>query len=75
MKQGKLFYNTSNDRIDIAFDDSTTHGGLHCGTCLQILQNNKWIHTRIEYSYTAEEWYLVGCYSAGKIPCGLIVKI
>lgn len=74
MKQGNLFYNESLDRIDIAFEDGTFYDGLHCGECFEILKNNEWIQTRIEMSFP-DQWYIVGCYGAGEIPSGLVVRI
>lgn len=32
-------------------------GGLHCGTCMDVLVGGKWKPTRIEMG---EDWYLVG---------------
>ncbi len=31
--------------------------GLHCGECLNVLFNGRWMPTRIEMS---DDWYLVG---------------
>lgn len=33
------------------------YGGLHCGTAMEVLINDEWIPTRIEYG---NDWYLVG---------------
>ena len=57
MKEGSLFYNPENDRMDIRFGLKSYHGGLHCGTSMEVLLDGKWIPTRIEYSNC---WYLVG---------------
>ena len=56
MQKGKLFYNPYNDRMDVRFSNGDTYGGLHCGTTMDVLINNKWVPTRIEY---ADNWYLV----------------
>lgn len=42
-------------RPDIAFDNGTLYGGLHCGECFGMFFN-KWICVRLEYS---EDWYLI----------------
>ena len=33
--------------------------GLHCGECLQVFMDGKWIQTRMEMD-AAQNWYLVG---------------
>ncbi|MGM9538480.1 MAG: DUF5348 domain-containing protein [Candidatus Onthomonas sp.] len=43
------------DRPDIVFEDGTLYGGLHCGACFQIL-NEQWCNVRLEY---AEDWILI----------------
>lgn len=55
--KGKLFYNSSNDRIGVKFEDGTIEDGLHCGQTMEVNINGKWISTRIEMS---DDWYLVG---------------
>lgn len=42
-------------RPDIAFDNGTLYGGLHCGECFEIYWK-KWEDVRLEYS---DNWYLV----------------
>ena len=54
---GILTYNESLDRIDVAYSDGTTEGGLHCGTCFDVKLHGRYNPTRIEKS---ESWYLVG---------------
>ena len=73
MKVGKLYYDGSDNRLDIKFEDGTYYGGLHCGETLEYLKDNswtlgKWLPTRIEYDHSEKEWYLVGLYGAGEIP-------
>lgn len=58
-KYGVLFFNTEDDRVDIVFEDGESHGGLHCGTGIEILLDDVWHKTRIEYSDDLG-WYLVG---------------
>jgi len=77
-KIGKLFFDTETQRIDIKFEDGTYYGGLHCGETLDYLRNNQWtnhewIQTRIE-SDVDGEWYLVGLYDGGMIPCENTVR-
>lgn len=57
MKTGILFYNSSNERIDIIFEDGSTEGGLHCGQTMEVKIDGQWIPTSIEMS---NDWYLVG---------------
>ena len=57
MKQGALIYDENADRYDIRFGLEDYYGGLHCGTCMDVLVKNKWIPTRIEKS---ADWYLIG---------------
>ena len=33
--------------------------GLHCGECLQVLMDGKWMQTRMEMD-AERNWYLVG---------------
>jgi hypothetical protein len=56
-KEGRLFYNTAIERMNVLYNDGTTDGGLHCGQIMDVKINNKWIPTRIEMS---DDWYLVG---------------
>lgn len=57
MRTGSLFYNSNNNRMDIRFNLKEYYGGLHCGECMDVKINGKWVPTRIEM---AEDWYLVG---------------
>lgn len=70
MKQGALVFNPKWDRYDVRFGLEDYYGGLHCGTCFDVLINEKWIPTRIEM---ADDWYLVGVQT--KELAGLVVKI
>ena len=57
MKTGTMFYNASNDLMDICFTDGSTHGGLHCGECLDVKKvGGEYQPTRIE---KAADWFLV----------------
>ena len=53
MKQGRLGYNSSNDRYGLLASD------LWIDTGLEVLVYDKWVRTRMEMN-PAREWYLVG---------------
>ena len=59
MREGRLGYNSSNGRYDILSSDLWLDTGLHCGECLQVFMDGKWIQTRMEMD-AAQNWYLVG---------------
>ena len=58
MKVGKLFYDHYEERYAIKYDDSSFSELFHCGDCLQVYFNNKWIDTRFEMNCNG--WYLIG---------------
>ncbi|MDD3416704.1 MAG: DUF5348 domain-containing protein [Lachnospiraceae bacterium] len=62
MIEGRLGYNSSNDRYGVLVSDLWEDNGLHCGECLEILVDDCWISSRIEMKWTNEGnyWYLVG---------------
>ncbi len=72
MKHGKLILNTEDSRLDVLFDDGSLLGGFHCGDRLDILLNNNWTPTRVEYD---NDWYLYGLFQSGEIPVGLNVRV
>ena len=51
---GILIFN--GERPDIAFEDGTLYGGLHCGNCF-CYDENGWMDVRLEYH--EDEWVLV----------------
>lgn len=55
----RLGYNCENDRYGILEHDLWTNEGLHCGDCIEIFVNDKWIKDRIEYDHKIKKWYLV----------------
>ena len=57
MKKGMLIYDSSTNRFDVLYEEGNSYGGLHCGTTMEVLINDEWISTRIEYG---NDWYLVG---------------
>jgi hypothetical protein len=72
MEYGKLIYDNEINRLDVLFNNGNTFGGFHCGDCLDILQDNEWIPTRVEYD---NDWYLYELYPSGQIPVGLNVRV
>ena len=57
MREGVLIYYHESDRMDIRFGLLDFYGGLHCGECLEVYIDGKWIPTRIELG---SFWYLRG---------------
>ena len=57
MQQGVLYFEGQTERMDIRFENKEIYGGLHCGTTMEVLINDEWVPTRIEYG---NDWYLVG---------------
>lgn len=48
MREGRLGYNSSSERYGILLSDLWIDTGLHCGECLQILLDGRWVQTRME---------------------------
>ena len=69
--QGALIYNDQTDRMDIRFGINDYYGGLHCGDCLDVMVNNRWHPTRIEYF--DGKWVLIGIKAINLV--GLRVRI
>ncbi len=59
MKEGRLGYNSSNGRYGLLASDLWMKTGFHCGECLEIYMNGKWVKTRMEMDI-AKHWYLAG---------------
>lgn len=57
MRQGVLVPDFQSGRMDIRFGLEEYYGGLHCGECMDVLVDEKWVPTRIEMG---DDWYLVG---------------
>lgn len=57
MRQGVLVSDFQSGRMDIRFGLEEYYGGLHCGECMDVLVDEKWVPTRIEMG---DDWYLVG---------------
>lgn len=70
VREGALVYDNYSKRIDVRFNVDDYYGGLHCGTCMDVMLNDEWIPTRIEMN---DDWYLVGIKTDSLI--GLRVRI
>jgi hypothetical protein len=61
MREGILVYDQTSERYQIQYGTEDFSHGLHCGECLDVLQNgNQWIRCRMEFSHEQNRWYLVG---------------
>ena len=56
--QGRLGYNTENERYGLLVSDLWENNGFHCGECLEVMVDDKWVATRLEMS-AEQKWYLV----------------
>jgi Domain of unknown function (DUF5348) len=70
MKQGVLIYDDECGRMDIRFSLNDYYEGLHCGTCFEVMIDNRWFPTRTPMG---GDWYLVGIKTASIV--GLRVRI
>ncbi len=61
MIEGRLGYNSENDRYGLLVSDLWENPGFHCGECFEVMVDGKWIPTRIEKTWDEHggEWYLV----------------
>lgn len=55
---GYLGYNSDTERYGFLYGDIWQDTGLHCGECVEVLVNGKWVQDRIEMSWEGN-WYLV----------------
>lgn len=62
MIEGRLGYNSRNDRYGLLVSDLWEYDGFHCGECLEVFVDGKWIATRMEMAWDEGgcNWYLVG---------------
>lgn len=60
MREGTMVYDARTDRMDIRFGLEEYYGGLHCGECMEVKIDDKWVPTRIELDFPDRQWYLVG---------------
>ena len=42
MREGRLGYNSSNDRYGLLSSDLWIDTGFHCGECLEVLIDDQW---------------------------------
>ena len=56
--EGRLGYNSENGRYGLLVSDLWEHIGFHCGECLEVKVDDKWVKTRIEMD-SDRNWYLV----------------
>ena len=59
MTEGRLYYNTGNQRYGLMSHGEWHIEGFHCGMTLEVHIDGRWVPTRIEMT-ADEEWYLVG---------------
>lgn len=57
--EGRLGYNSENGRYGLLVLDLWEHTGFHCGECLEVKVDDKWVKTRVEMDIE-QNWYLVG---------------
>ena len=58
--EGRLGYNSENGRYGLLVSDLWEHIGFHCGECLEVKVDDKWVKTRIEMDSDRNcNWYLV----------------
>lgn len=70
----RLGYNIENDRYGILEMDLWVDEGLHCGECIEVYIDDKWIKDRIEFRHDTKEWYLVYSGLTGEELEGLKVR-
>ena len=56
--EGRLGFNSQNGRYGFLGSDLWQHTGFHCGECLEVKVDDKWIQTRMEMDIN-RQWYLV----------------
>lgn len=59
MVQGRLGYNSENERYGLLVSDLWENTGFHCGEGLEVLIDGHWQITRMEMGIN-RQWYLVG---------------
>ena len=46
--EGRLGYNSQNDRYGLLVSDLWEDSGFHCGECLQVQIDGEWVDTSME---------------------------
>ena len=54
MREGRLGYNSYNKRYGLLSSDLWIDTGFHCGECLEVLIDDKWVRTRMEMNPARE---------------------
>lgn len=62
MVEGRLGYNSANDRYGLLVSDLWENNGFCCGERLEVLVDGEWVKTRMEMAWESggNKWYLVG---------------
>ena len=60
--EGRLGYNSENDRYGLLVSDLWEDDGFHCGESLQVKIGDEWIDTSMEMDWSTGSgvWYLTG---------------
>lgn len=58
MMAGRLGYNSENGRYGLLVSDLWEDMGFHCGECLEVMVDGKWVKTRMKMS-AEQKWYFV----------------
>ena len=60
--EGRLGYNSQNDRYGLLVSDLWEDSGFHCGECLQVQSDGEWVDTSMEMDWSTGRgvWYLTG---------------
>ena len=64
--EGRLGYNSENGRYGLLVSDLWEHIGFHCGECLEVKVDDKWVKTRMEMDID-RNWYLVDTHYTGDL--------
>lgn len=75
--EGRMGYNSENERYGLLIADLWKIDGFHCGTELEYWNSDKeeWIPTRIEMAWPEKEYYLVDTGLQGEALEGLKIRI
>lgn len=59
-RYGRLGYNSQNDRYGLLDCDLWVYDGFHCGECLEVKIDGKWVKTSMEmfWDENGGTWYL-----------------
>ena len=75
--EGRMGYNSENNRYGLLISDLWEIDGFHCGTALDYWDSDKqeWISTRIEMAWPEQKYYLVDTDLQGDALEGLRIRI